>query len=184
MTYSLGLFETALVVGVILVLGHLAPLASPATVRGILPRLPRSRIAGTVLFGVAALWCFLLVRTMDLGEFAGLRNVMLMAIAVGAVLIWKLVDEFLAVRALGILALLSAEPLLCAAFLQEPATRLFLVILAYAWIVAGMFWAGMPYLLRDQIQWVCRSDFRLRFAALGGVLYGVLLIVCAFLFFR
>ena len=42
---------------------------------------------------------------MDLGEFARLRNPMLVAIVVGAFLAWKYVEEFLAVRAMGMLGL-------------------------------------------------------------------------------
>ncbi len=35
---------------------------------------------------------------MDLGEFVGLRNPMLIAIAVSGFLAWKYLEEFLAVR--------------------------------------------------------------------------------------
>ncbi|MEZ5328982.1 MAG: hypothetical protein R3F19_28385 [Verrucomicrobiales bacterium] len=39
-----------------------------------------------------------------------------------------------------------------------PITRLLLPLLAYAWIIIGLFWVGMPYVLRDQIAWVSASS--------------------------
>ena len=85
------------------------------------------------------------------------------------------VPDFLAVRALGMLALLVAEPLLEAAFLREEQVRLLLVVLVYVWIIAGMFWVGMPYTLRDQISWVSATEKRWRAAAFAGLAYGALL---------
>jgi len=82
------------------------------------------------------------------------------------------------VRALGALLLLVAGPVLTAAFLQPQASRLLLPILAYAWIIVGMYFIGMPFLMRNWTSWivakppaleaghVCRD--RLRRAAAGG----------------
>ena len=68
--------------------------------------------------------------------------------------------RFLTARALGILMLLGACLFLVAAFLELPLTRLLLPVVAYVWIVLGMFWVGMPYLLRDQINWLAASELR------------------------
>lgn len=89
------------------------------------------------------------------------------------------VPEFLAVRALGTLMLLGASPVLHAAFLQPPATRLVLPILAYAWVVIGIFLVGMPYLLRDWISWATQNAGRWKLAAMGGAAYGVGMLVLA-----
>ena len=70
--------------------------------------------------------------------------------------------------------------MLDAAFLQPPESRLFVVVLAYIWVVLGMLWVGQPHLLRDQIVWVQRSPRRWQAAAAGGLVYGVALLVCAF----
>ena len=92
-------------------------------------------------------------------------------------------DEFLSVRALGILALLAAEPLLGAAFLRPEQTRLFLVVLAYAWAVAGLVLVGAPYFLRDAINWILAGPGRYRLVAWAGVVYGLLLLGASWLFF-
>ena len=80
----------------------------------------------------------------------------------GYVLVLRFVEEFLAVRALGILCLLAAEPLLDSAFLRYETSRLLVTVFAYLLVVAGLFWVTMPYLLRDQINWSARSAFRWR----------------------
>lgn len=184
MIYSIDLRVVGLAVGLLLLAGHgLALWRFPACGKW-LRGFPRSRVAGTILVAVAGVWSFLLVAKMDLGEFASLRRLMLLAIVAGTFLTWRYVEEFLAVRALGMLALLAAEPVLEAAFLQPETTRLFVVVLAYAWIVLGLFWVGMPWVLRDQILWLTAQRGRLLAAAWAGVAYGTVVLVCAVAFWK
>jgi len=80
------------------------------------------------------------------------------------------------VRALGILCLLAAEPLLDAAFLRYETSRLLVTVFAYLLIVAGLFWVTMPYLLRDQINWSARSNFRWRSLHAIAFCYGAIIL--------
>lgn len=182
MIYPLDLKQAGLAAGALLVIGHLWALARPSLTRQWLASFPRSQTMGVVLMVAAGVWSFLLVRTLDLGEFAGLRMALLFGIAAGTVLATIYMQEFLAVRALGMLLLLAAEPILEAAFLRPEISRLLLVVLAYAWIFAGLFWVGMPYLLRDQIAWVLAKPWRWRLVAGAGLAYGLAVLICAFLF--
>jgi hypothetical protein len=175
----LSLQAVGIVVGLVLLVAHGFALAAPAPTKSFLRAFPRSRVWAGILLTIAAVWAFWLVRTMDLGEFARLRRFLVIGVPVGAVLTWFFVDEFLAVRALGILALLAAEPLLEAAFLRPEISRLVLVCLAYAWVFAGLFLVGMPYFLRDIVAWLLASAKRYQLAAVGGAAYGLLLLVCA-----
>ena len=150
---------------------------------GKLREFPRSYPVGVFLFLLAAAWAFWLAATMDLGEFSPNRTLICGAILAAAVMVPLFAEEFLAVRAVGILALLAAEPLLGAAFLRPEQTRLLLVILAYGWAVAGLIFVGAPYTMRDALQWVSRSPGRFRLVAWAGVAYGTLLIVVSLLFF-
>jgi hypothetical protein len=140
-----------------------------------LRRFPRSKPAGALLLIADAVWALTLVATMDLGEFSNLRMMLLVVIIVSTFLTFRYVDEFLAVRALGIFMLLVAEPLIEAAFLKPEAGRLLLVALAYVLAILGMVWVGLPYVLRDQIDWLRKSKARWSAAALAGVVYGGLL---------
>ena len=179
MIYPFLLQPTGIVVGLLLIAVHVWALTAPTPTQSFLKSLPRSRTWGAILLVISAVWAFWLVRTMDLGEFARLRTALTIAVPVGAVLAWLFVDEFLAVRALGILALLAADPLLEAAFLRPETSRLILVCLAYAWIVAGLFLVGMPYILRDLTTWLLANQARYRRAAVAGIVYGAVIVACA-----
>ena len=179
MIYHLSLQTTGIAAGLLLIFTHAFALFRPEQAVAWAKAFPRSRGAATVLVAVAAVWSFLLVQSIDLGEFSPLRNIMLMAIVAGSILSWIYVPEFLAVRALGMLLLLAAEPLLESAVLRNETSRLLLVVLAYAWVIAGLFYVGMPYLLRDAIQWVTADRNRLKFGAIAGAVYGLALVVCA-----
>lgn len=140
---------------------------------------PRDRGWGIALLSLAAIWSLFLVKHMDMGEFFTWRERMLVIVPVTFVLVIVYVQEFLAVRALGAVMLLAAAPVLQAAFLQPQTSRLLLPILAYAWIIAGMFFVGMPYLLRDWITWITQNSTRWKMAALGGAAYGAAMILLA-----
>ena len=177
MIYSLKL-ETALyLTGLLVLLGHALALFKGRDAQAWLRALPRSKPLGVVLLTIASAWFFWLVWTMDLGEFSNWRQRVLIATPVAWWLAWKYVDEFLAARALGMLVLLGAEPLLEAAFLRPEMSRLFLVTLVYVWVAFALFWVGMPYTLRDQIAWITGAEKRWRAAVFAGLAYGALLLV-------
>ncbi len=166
-----------LLTGLLLTLGHGWALLKPDDAKAWLRRFPRSKSFGVGLLAIAAIWSWFLIYNIDLGEFTNWRPRLLILIPIAFFLTVKYVDEFLAVRALGMLGLLAAEPLLEAAWMRPEGSRLVLVSLAYIWILLGMFWIGMPYLLRDQIAWVTKNESRWRAAAFGGLIYGVLLLI-------
>ena len=178
MIYSLSLHSAGLIAGGLLALLSLSAIVLPA--RNLLPHFPRSRMAGAALLTVDLIWSFWLLATMEMGEFASFRRPLLIILPVGFILVLRFVDEFLAVRALGILCLLAAEPLLNAAFLRPETSRLLVAVLAYLMIVAGLIWVTMPYLLRDQIQWSTRSSGRWWLFSGFGLVLGVAILVCAF----
>ena len=170
---------TGIIVGLLLIFSHVFALVFPAPTQSFLRALPRSRTWGAILLAASAVWAFWLVRTMDLGEFAHLRAALTVAVPAGALLSWMFVDEFLSVRALGILALLAAEPLLEAAYLRPELSRLILVCLAYAWIFAGLFLVGMPYIMRDLTTWLLGKQARYKQAAVAGIVCGAVILACA-----
>jgi hypothetical protein len=181
--YELSLHTVGLIVGLFLLAIHLFALLRPKETQAWLAKLPRSKSFGIFVLALDAVWCFWLATNMDLGEFSGFRRLLQICIPVLAVLTVLFVDEFLSARALGILALLVAEPILSAAFLRPEIARLLLVILAYVWLTVGMFWIGKPYLLRDQISWLTRSATRWRIAAIAGVAYGAVVLFCTLTIF-
>ncbi len=177
MIYHFSLHAAGLIAGVLL--AGLILLAFFPPVRTLLPRFPRSRTAGAALLTVDLLWSVWLLATMEMGEFSSFRRPLLVILPIGYFLVLKFVDEFLAVRALGILCLLAAEPMLDAAFLRPEMSRLLVTVFAYLLIVAGLFWVTMPYLLRDQINWCARNATRWGAVSIAGALFGLAILVCA-----
>ena len=173
----LQLHVTMLGVGLLLIVGHLLALVKAKAAQDWMRAFPRNKEAGVLLALIAGAWFFMLVKLMDLGEFDPWRNTVLYLTPVATVLSIFFMRDFLAVRALGTLVLLAAEPLLESAFLREERIRLLLVSLVYVWILFAMFWVGMPYTLRNQIGWLTSSEKRWRAAAFTGLAYGALICV-------
>jgi multisubunit Na+/H+ antiporter MnhG subunit len=171
MIYHLSLYTAGVIAGAFLVVVGMLGLIKP-DVAQLAKQFPRSRVAGIVLLTICLVWTFWLVATIQMGEFSSFRRPLLFALPVGYVLTLTFVDEFLAVRALGILCLLAAEPLLDAAFLRYETSRLLVTVFAYLMIVAGLFWVAIPYLLRDQINWSARSASRWRCLHAIALIYG------------
>ena len=175
----LSLKLVGIVVGVLWIAAHAFMLARPEQTREWATLFPRSRTAGLVLLSLDFVWTYIVAYTMDWGEFYYLQTPVLIGLPVFFFLVTRYVDEFLAVRALGILGLLAAAPVLNAAFLRPPASRLLVVILAYAWVVLGLLYVGVPHLLRDHIGWLNRSASYWKAAAVAGVVYGAAVLLCA-----
>ncbi len=178
MIYHLSLHTAGLIAGFLL--AGLGLLALFLPVENFLPRFPRSKMAGAILLTIDLIWSFWLLATMEMGEFASFRRPLLVVLPIGFLLVLRFVDEFLAVRALGILCLLAAEPLLNAAFLRPEMSRLLVTVLAYVMIVKGLIWVTMPYLLRDQIDWGVRNTGRWRLLSGLAFVFGAAILICAF----
>ena len=173
---------------------HLLMLTKPAMMQDFLRKFPRHPLLGQIILGIGLAWFWLLVApeglgklsalAMDLGEFDKAKPILRLLAPVSLVLVTISVRDFLAVRALGLLGLMVASPLLEAAFLEAPVTRLLVPIYAYALLTMSMFWVGMPYLFRDSVTWATVNQQRWTALSLAGLGYGVATLVCALAFWR
>jgi hypothetical protein len=191
---NLPLFGTGLVLAVFLIVLHAVMLAKPKQMQHLLVKFPRNPMAGQILLGIGLAWFWLLIApegmgklsalTMDLGEFNAAKRFLRILVPVALVLIVISVRDFLAVRALGLCGLMAAAPLLEAAFLKDPASRLLVPIYAYGLLTASMFFVGMPYLFRDAVTWVTAEPKRWFAVSGAGLAYGIATLACALLFWR
>ena len=148
------LFTAGLLLGVWLIGSHALMLAKPVLVQGWLKKFPRHVLSGQIILGISLAWFWLLVAPegmgklsalcMDLGEFNNIKPILRLLVPASLVMVSISVRDFLAVRALGVLGLMIAAPLLDAAFLKDPSSRLLIPIFAYALLTKSMFWVGMP----------------------------------------
>lgn len=190
----LPLSTTGVVLAIWLIGLHALMLAKPVAVQGFLKRFPRDPMMGQILLGIGLAWFWLLIApeglgklsslTMDLGEFNGAKRILQLLVPISLVLVCMSVRDFLAVRALGVVGLMVAAPLLYSAFLKDPQSRLLVPIYAYALLTASLFFVGMPYLFRDAVTWVTADQKRWKLCSLAGLVYGIAVLVCAVTYWR
>ncbi len=190
----LPLFTTGVVLALWLIAVHALMLAKPLAAQGFLKRFPRDQMIGQILLGVGLAWFWLLIApdgmgklsalAMDLGEFNGAKRILRLLVPLSLILVSMSVRDFLAVRALGVVGLMVAAPLLGAAFLKDPQSRLLVPIFAYAMLTASLFCVGMPYLFRDAVTWVTANQKRWTLFSAAGLVYGIAILVCAIAFWR
>lgn len=190
----LPLYTTGLVLAAWLIGAHALMLLKPQPTQDFLKKFPRNDKLGQLLMGLGMAWFWLLVApeglgklsalAMDFGEFNSAKRPLQILVPITLVLVCRSVRDFLAVRALGVLGLMVAAPLLGAAFLKDPQSRLLVPIYAYALLTASLFFVGMPYWFRDAVTWVTADSKRWNLAACSGLAYGVAVLVCAFAFWR
>ncbi len=175
----MDLFIATLLTGLVLLGAGFLLIWNGHAVGAMARRFPRSSRAGLVGMSVATVWFLYLVTQLGDADFGAFSRELFFAFGALAVLSFFYVREFLAVRSFCIVYLLAAAVLLSAAWMQEPASRLFLVSLVYIGIVLALYLAVVPYRLRDFLDWLFARDVRPRI--LGGLFlaYGTLLNVIA-----
>lgn len=179
MYYTFDLRTIGIVIGLVLILTHLVAALRGADTKRFMTAFPRNYALGVVLATVVLAWYWWVILVMELGEFTPWKRPLLIFLPVcylGSVFYLR---EFLAARALAMLLLLAAMPLLDAAFMRPQESRLLLVVLAYAWVFLGMWWVSSPHRVRDVFGWLIASPLRWALAVWGGVLYGVAVLACA-----
>ncbi len=178
-TGGIPLKGTGLCVAAGLIVSHLIALLKPDSIQAFLKAFPRNYKWGVILLTIDFIWGMMCLANMDMGEFFNLRPWFLYLVPAGFVLVLVFVREFLAVRALGTLMLLVSGIVLEAAFLKPQMSRLLLPVICYVWIIAGMYFVGMPFLMRNWVSWVTDKPGRWKLASLGGLVYGVLVLIAA-----
>jgi hypothetical protein len=139
---------------------------------------PRSQIAAYLLLGGATAWFLYKVTQLGPADFGQYKNILFIAFLVTAVGSFYFVPDFLAVRGLAALMLLTAGAILEASYMQFQVGALILKSFVYLAIVAALILGASPYKLRDFLGWLYKSGQRPRifgglFAAYGLLLVGI-----------
>jgi hypothetical protein len=170
-----------LVPGLILLVLGLPLLMNHAGWAAVLKAFPRSTTAAYLFFGVGAAWFLYAIWNLSPADFGNYRHWLFAGFLVIAVLSFKCVPDFLAVRGLATLLLMGAMPLLDAAYMQyDQPQRLLMVSAVYVGIAAAIWLGAQPWRLRDFFTWTFAQPGRTR--GVGGILagYGLLLTIVAF----
>lgn len=174
------LFQATLFAGLFLIAFGAYFLRNGMASAGCVQAFPRSKRAAYLLLGLAATWFLYEITQLGAADFGQYKNLLFIAFLTITVGSFIYVPDFLAVRGLASLILLSAGVFLDSAFMQAPPTRLFLVSGVYAAIILALVLGGSPYRLRDFLEWLYKKELRPRIFGSLFVAYGVLLTVVAF----
>lgn len=177
----MSLTLATLLAGLFLIALGASFLVSSSAIVSIFKAMPRSSAATVIFFGGATVWFLTIVWNLSPADFGDFRMPLLIGFALVSILSFFYVPDFLAVRGLAALMLLTASVLLRPAFGQyDIQQRLFLTGIVYVGIGLAIYLAAVPYRMRDFLQWVFATRSRSR--GLGAMLlgYGLLLSVIAF----
>ncbi len=146
-----------------------------------LKALPRSTRAAYLFFGVGAAWFLYGIWNLSPADFGDYRKWLFGGFAAIAILAFKCVPDFLAVRGLCTIVLMGAMPLLEAAYMEyDKPQRLAMVTAVYIALSCAIWLGAQPWRLRDFFGWLFARPERTR--TVGGALtgYGLLLAILAF----
>lgn len=169
----------ALVSGCLLFGWHALLAARPGLVGAWMTGFPRGVWPGRVLAGAAVAWVAVLLLSSGIKWVESHQYLVFILAPAALLLIVVFVDELLAVRALGGLLLLVAQPILRAAFLHPSDARLVMSAFAYILVVLGIIWVWSPFMFRKMTAgWIFRPG-RAAIAGAGGCLAGLIMIALA-----
>lgn len=177
----MSLTFATLIPGLLLILLGVPLLLNHSGYVAMLKAFPRSTAASYLFFGVGAAWFLYAIWHLSPADFGEYRTYLFIGFLLVAVLSFKCVPDFLAVRGLATIVLMGAMPLLQAAYMEyEKPQRLLMVSVVYL-ALSGAIWLGaQPWRLRDFFAWLFAQPARGR--RLGGALaaYGLILAIVAF----
>ena len=141
-------------------------------------KLPCSVWIGRLLSAVALLWGGRMIYLMPFEFLQPYRHLILPLIPVVVVLTWWCMDELLAARSVGALAVLIPSPLLAAVRIHPSDWRLVISVWAYVMVITGMVLLLSPYRLRDALDRALKTPAQARLwgaaTAVCGLGLGVL----------
>ncbi|NCC49616.1 MAG: hypothetical protein EOM20_00225 [Spartobacteria bacterium] len=169
----------SIIVGSVLIVSGLCLLLLPLASLQAVTMFPRSRWPGWVLTAVDLAWVAYILQDAYLGPCEFLKPYIYPVAPVAFFLVIYYMDELLAPRALGGLLLLAGSPVLNAARWYDTSWRLYMVVLAYLWVIMGMTLVLSPFRFRKTMEFVFKTDVRRRACAFAGTLVGLCAVLLA-----
>ncbi len=112
-------------------------------------KLVRDKTAAIVLFGGAIVWFVWILMNLGEADFGDIKNILILVFGGAGILAFHYMPDFLAVRGASVLMLLLCRFFLDSAYMEEPASRLVMVSLAYIAVVVSIYMGSLPYRARD-----------------------------------
>ncbi len=171
------LSQLSLALGLAMIVSHGIALAQPDRIGAWLRQFPRNVPIGVVLMLVGTAWFEWNLHLETLADIAPWKNLMQIGFAVVGVGSCLFVRDYLAVRGLCVVMLMSAWYLCELTRWHTSPWRNALTAWAYVWVLLGLWWSMSPWRMRDAVQWVTGSAALFRLAAVAGLVWGGIVIV-------
>ncbi len=180
MTVSLS--ALAIVLGLGLALPQIYGLVNPGGFTAVARNFPRSLPVGVVLMLVGTAWFLFNLSQESIADFANWKNVLFAGFAAVGIGSCFFVQDFLAVRGLGVVLLLLAKLMVDTGRPNLPHTSWVLVIQAwaYALVIAGIWLTVSPWRLRDFVNWGTASPERVKLCCGLRLAFGLFVAVLGF----
>lgn len=152
-------------------------LTNPGAFRDAMRKFPRHTGIGYVLMTIATVWFLWHLKQENIADFAAFKPFMYAGfglLGLGACLYLK---DFLAVRGLALVLMLLAKLVLDTQRWHDSHWRWVLGVVAYVWIVAGIWFTVAPWRCRDFIAWMTATDARIKVGCALRLALGVLVAV-------
>lgn len=174
---NLKLSMVSVLVGVVLFAPHAFGLAKPVKFVDSARRFPRSLVWGWSLMLLATAWFLFNLSEESIADFAAYKNFLMLGFAAIGIGSCVFVPDFLGARGLAVVLLLLAKVMVDAgrAGLSHTAWAFFVQVLAYCFVVVGIWLTISPWRLRDWIEWVTSTPGRTKFVCGFNVAVGLLL---------
>ncbi len=157
---------------------------NPAKFRDALRKFPRNTRVGYLLMTIATAWFLWHLKQENIADFATFKPIMYAgfgALGLGTCIFLK---DFLAVRGFALLLLLLAKLVLDTQRWEVSNWRWVLGVLAYVWIVAGIWFTVSPWRCRDILGWMTATDARVKVGCALRLALAVLVAVLGATVFR
>ena len=161
-------------------------LARPKDFAANVRKFPRNYPLGVILMMVATGWFVWIVNQEPIADFSAYKPAMLVGFTAVGVLSCVFVRGFLAARALAVIFLLLAKLMVDTGrpHLGESSFVLINQVLAYAFVVGGIWITISPWRLRDWLEWFTASDKIVRVTCALRLVFDLFLITLGLTVFR
>jgi len=167
----------AVVVGAVIIVLALAGMAFPERMKTWALSFPRSRVAGRILAAIDVILIAALLLTEGFAWVDAHSHLVYLAVPVSFFIVVYMLDELLAVRALGGFFLLIPFWILKAAFMHPSAAKLYMTVFAYLMAVAGMALVWSPYLFHKLTKHMIARPRLSQAAGFGALILGAAMII-------
>jgi len=133
----------------------------------------RSKKWAYILFGLGTLWFVYILSQLGEADFGDFKGLLILLFGGAGLLSFFYLEDFLSVRGLCVLLLLSSRAIQDAAFMQDIPARLVVVSISYVVIVFAIYFGCLPYRMRDFFNYMYAKSVRQKIFSLTLVSTGV-----------